>query len=417
MPFAGPFAVTLLLVAVGYVGFVGALAWRVRRPTAAPAPFDVLPRVAIVVAARDEEAHLPRCIDALRQQSYPHDRIEIWIADDHSQDRTAAVVQDAAEASDEISVRYLKVPDPEGGLRGKAQALHTAFEAIGRQPEPADVVLITDADCAPVPTWTRRMASRFSDTDTGLVCGIARVTPRAGRPFDRAQALDWMLMLGAASGLAESGFTATGMGNNMAVRRETYEHIGGYPALPFSVTEDFTLVQAVAERSPWRVRFPIDPEATVWTLPADGLANAYAQRRRWARGGLSGGGWVVATYGLLFAVHALPIVGLAIAPAAAAVSLVLKTLGDVLFLTTVAGRAGVRRPLWEVARDALGFEAFLYAYMATLPFVLMLRPPHRLEGAAALACCSPGCELPALLRRSLSRIGRGRQTTSHPPRL
>ena len=375
MPFAGPFAVTLLLVALGYVGFVGALAWRVRRPTPAPPERDALPRVAIVVAARDEEGHLPRCIGALRRQRYPRDRIEIWIADDHSQDRTAAVVRDAADADGvEISVRYLPVPDPEGGLRGKAQALHTAFEAIGRQPDPADVVLITDADCAPVPTWARRMASHFWDEETGLVCGIARVTPRAGRAFDRVQALDWMLMLGAASGLAESGFAATGMGNNMAVRRETYDHVGGYPALPFSVTEDFTLVQAVAERSPRRVRFPIDPEATVWTLPADGLAEAYAQRRRWARGGLGGGSWVIASYGLLFAVHALPIVGLAVAPVAAGVSLALKTCGDVLFLTAVAGRAGARRPLREVARDALAFEAFLYGYMVTLPFVLTLRP-------------------------------------------
>ena len=375
MPFAGPFAVTLLLVALGYVGFVGALAWRVRRPTAPPPERDVLPRVAVVVAARDEEAHLPRCIDALRRQRYPRDRIGIWIADDHSRDRTAAVVQRAMDAAaGEVPVHYLRVPDPEGGLRGKAQALHTAFEAVGRQPNPADVVLITDADCAPVPTWARRMAGRFSEPETGLVCGIARVTPRAGHAFDRVQALDWMLMLGAASGLAESGFTATGMGNNMAVRRETYDHVGGYPALPFSVTEDFTLVQAVAERSPWRVRFPIDAEATVWTLPADGLAKAYAQRRRWARGGLSGGGWVVATYGLLFAVHALPVIGLAIAPAAAAAALVLKTLGDVLFLAAVAGQAGARRPLREVARDALGFEAFLYGYMVTLPFVLMLRP-------------------------------------------
>ena len=377
MPFAGPFAVTLLLVALGYVGFVGALAWRVRhaagdRPAA---PDASLPRVAVVVAARDEEAHLPRCIDALRRQRYPRDRIGIWIADDHSRDRTAAVVQRAMDAAaGEVPVHYLRVPDPEGGLRGKAQALHTAFEAVGRQPNPADVVLITDADCAPVPTWARRMAGHFSEPETGLVCGIARVTPRAGHAFDRVQALDWMLMLGAASGLAESGFTATGMGNNMAVRRETYDHVGGYPALPFSVTEDFTLVQAVAERSPWRVRFPIDAEATVWTLPADGLAKAYAQRRRWARGGLSGGGWVVATYGLLFAVHALPVIGLAIAPAAAAAALVLKTLGDVLFLAAVAGQAGARRPLREVARDALGFEAFLYGYMVTLPFVLMLRP-------------------------------------------
>ena len=381
MPIAEPFAVVLLLVATGYAAFMAWLTWRVVRPVE-PLPkieTAALPRLAIIVAARDEEATLPRCLAALRAQDYPADRAEIWVADDHSVDSTADVIRQC-DAADGIPVYYVRVPDPTGPLRGKAQALHTAFDALASSKHPPELVLITDADCAPEATWAQRSASRFAAPETGLLCGLARITPRPGHAFDRVQALDWLFMLGAASALAESGQTATGMGNNMAIRSETYAQIGGYPALPFSVTEDFTLVRAVAEQTPWRVRFPLDSETTVWTLPANGFRSAYAQRRRWARGGVTGGAWVLATYGLLHTVHLLPLIGLAWAPGAALLSLALKVLGDVSFLIAVHARSGDPTPVRTVARDALSFEAFLFTYMVTLPSVLLLRPQIEWKG-------------------------------------
>lgn len=381
MPIAESFAGVLLLIAVGYAGFLGWLTWRVRRP---PEPLveladDALPSIAVVVAARDEEAMLPRCLEALRAQDYPADRMEIWIADDHSQDGTADIVRQL-EAADAPPVRYIRVPDPTGPLQGKAQALHVAIEALTSTTRRPEIVLITDADCAPVTSWARRCASRFADPDTGLLCGLARITPRPGHAFDRAQALDWMFMLGAASALAESGQTATGMGNNMGVRTEAYHATGGYPALPFSVTEDFTLVRAIAEQTPWRVRFPLDPQATAWTVPADGFGPAYAQRRRWARGGLTGGAWVIGTYVLLHLVHLLPLVGLAIAPGIAALTLGAKGLGDAAFLTAVLSRSGDAHPLRSTVRDLFLFEAFMHTYMVTLPAVLLLRPKIEWKG-------------------------------------
>ena len=374
-----PLAAPILLVALGYAGFVAWLTWRVARPagpTAGPAD-HALPHVAVVVAARDEEAHLPRCLDALGAQDYPAARIRVWVADDHSRDGTAGVVQAAATRG---RVHYVRVPDPVGPLRGKAQAIHTALEAIAETAPETAVVLITDADCAPVPTWARRSAARFLDGEAGLVCGVARIECRPGRAFDRVQALDWLFMLGAASALAEAGHTATGMGNNMAIRRAAYQELGGYPALPFSVTEDFTLVRAVAERTRWRVRFPLDPDATVWTHPVEGLRSAYLQRQRWARGGLAGGAWVVGTYALLHLVHLLPLVGLVVAPGAAALALALKVSADVAFLTAVVRSCGEPQPFRAVARDALVFEAFLFTYMVTLPWALLLRPRIEWKG-------------------------------------
>ena len=354
------------LVFAGYAAVMLAAALRTARPrpVAAPADDRDLPTVTVVVAARDEEACIGRCLDALLAQDYPADRLAVVVADDHSTDRTAEVVRQRA-AERPGRVRYLRVPEPQGHLRGKAQALHAAIESAG-----AEVVLVTDADCAPVPTWARAMAGAFADDAVGIVCGLARIRPRPGRFFDRVQALDWRLLLGTVSAAAEAGVPATGMGNNMGVRHAAYDAVGGYPALPFSITEDFTLVRAIADQTDWRVRFPLDARSVVWTLPADGVAATYDQRRRWARGGLDGDPWVIPLYGLLFAVHALLVAGLVLAPAAGLAALATKALADGAVLWATGRRVGAGVHVGAL----VGLELFATAYLVTLPFVLLARP-------------------------------------------
>ena len=356
----------LAVVFGGYALVMGAVAVRLARrpPPVESLPDDALPRLAVVVAARDEQDTLPRCLAALRAQDYPADRIEIVVADDHSTDGTAQIAR-AAEAADGLPVRYLRVSGGDGSLRGKAQAIHEGITTTT-----ADAILITDADCAPVPTWARTVASALSAEGVGLVCAIAHVEARPGRLFDRVQALDLRVLLGAVAAFAEAGVTATGMGNNMGLRRAAYDAVGGYPALPFSVTEDFTLVRAVDRATPWAVRFVRDARADVWTLPVETVAQAYAQRRRWARGGLGGSAGVFAVYAGLFASHVALVAGLILAPLAGLGALAVKVACD------GAVQAGVRRRTGSAVGlgSLLALEAFFVAYLVTLPFVLVLRP-------------------------------------------
>lgn len=354
--FAGYVVVVLGLAVILYRG----------RPPVALEDAD-LPTVAITVAARNEEAALPRSLEALRAQDYPADRITIVIADDHSTDRTAEIVLEAAawQTDGEPQIRYVRVSDPIGALRGKAQAIHQAIESVD-----ADLILITDADCAPVETWARGMAAAFADPTVGVSCGLARVVTRPGRFFDRVQSLDWSLLLGAVAAAAEVGAPATGMGNNMGLRKSVYDDLGGYPALPFSVTEDFALVQAVAQRTASSVRFPLDPQTTVWTFPVDTVLEGYQQRKRWAKGGLSGGTLVLLTYTLLFGTHALLVAGLILSPLAGLAAFAGKMGADAVLLSVVARRTGAARRMTALPVA----ECFMAAYLVTLPAVLLLRP-------------------------------------------
>ncbi len=344
-----------------------------------PEPDGPLPRIAVLVAARNEEARLPRCLDALLAQDYPADRLDIFVADDHSTDGTAAVVERyrrrtaaAVPASDDFedeaphlpAVHAVAVPDAYDHLRGKALAVHSAIEACDH-----DLLLVTDADCAPPPEWARGLVAYFDDPDLGMVCGQTYIETH-GDWLSELQALDWAYLLAISSVLVESGRPLTAMGNNMAFRRTVYEAVGGYPALPFSVTEDYMLFKSIAEQTDCHLRYPADPALRNVTLPLQRFSDVYQQRRRWARGGMKARPAVYAIYLVTHLAHLLPLLALFVVPGPALAVLGLKVGVDFALLWTALGPSRRRGLL----RTFPLFEAYMFFYLITLPTVLLLFP-------------------------------------------
>ena len=98
------------------------------------------PLVSVVIAARDAEVTLPRCLRALRRQSLPPDGFEVLVVDDGSTDATARVAEGEG-------ARVLRQPP-----RGPAAARnHGARESTG------EFLAFTDADCEPEPEFLERL--------------------------------------------------------------------------------------------------------------------------------------------------------------------------------------------------------------------------------------------------------------------
>lgn len=138
-------------------------------PVSAP-----LPRVTIVVPARNASAEIGRCVKALVAQEYPPGLRRILVVDNDSEDGTA---EEAAAAGAEV-VRETRV--------------RSSYAARNRGIAAADGewVAFTDADCAPTPGW---LAGLFSDPiglEFGAVLGevaalegdtpVQRLTERHG---------------------------------------------------------------------------------------------------------------------------------------------------------------------------------------------------------------------------------------------
>ena len=64
------------------------------------------PRVSLIFAARDEQEKLPQALETVSKISYPN--LEIVAVDDRSQDKTSAILDEAAKSDDRLRVIHVK---------------------------------------------------------------------------------------------------------------------------------------------------------------------------------------------------------------------------------------------------------------------------------------------------------------------
>lgn len=233
-------------------------------------PFTVtaankLPRVTVMVAMRNEEANIDRCLQGLLNQNYAGE-YEILVGDDRSEDRTWEILS----GYDDPRLKPVQVKQNLGNARGKANVIaHLAEHASG------DLWLITDADCRVNPDWVESMAVDWPVT-TGAVNGLTQVR---GNSF---QHLEWLRAQGMLH-VINGRWNITGIGNNMAARREAYFTTGGYENLPFSLTEDRALVVAMDQHG-YNVQSRVCRGTLAETRAVQGWKEIISQRRRWMTG-------------------------------------------------------------------------------------------------------------------------------------
>lgn len=235
----------------------------------APVDTTALPTVSILVAAKNEEETVNRCIDSLLKLSYPQDKLEILIGNDASDDNTLAEINVYDDKYTHI--RVLDIKDKIGDQHGKANViLQLAREAKG------ECYLVTDADMALPTDWVQYMVSAMQK-NVGLAIGVTQVQE------NRFQDLDWLYALCMIKVVTDLGLPVTGMGNNMIISKEAYEAAGGYEALPFSITEDYELFRHINGKG-YQCAHVFQEEVLGTTLPIRGFFNLLNQRKRWMKG-------------------------------------------------------------------------------------------------------------------------------------
>lgn len=294
------------------------------------------PRISILIAARNEEHTIIRCLQAVGNLNYPKEKIEVLIGDDASTDATRAVVE--TYIRDKPNYTCISITENIGKARGKANVLaHLAKIAS------TDYFFYTDADIAVPPHWVEAMLAALKK-EVGVVTGI---TTTAGEGlFARVQMLDWLYALGLMQVVSDLGLPVTAMGNNMLLRRQAYEQVGGFESIDFSITEDIVIFNKVLAQG-WGFRNIYDPSVLAFSTPAGSFSAFLLQRRRWMRGSMH----LPLYMAVIFILHAayypvlLPFflytsVGAAFAVFAG------KLLLQSLFAAICLHRLGLRAPWW-----------------------------------------------------------------------
>lgn len=245
------------------------------------------PKVSILLAARNEEANIERCLKSLDQLTYPKELTQILVGNDASTDRTEAIVQNFIKDKDQFELINVE------GFQSKTKAKARVLSCLAEKAE-GEVLFVTDADMDLPKDWIEGLLSAFGPK-VGIVNGISM--PIGKSIWAKMQAIDWTYALSLIQIVSDLGNGVTAMGNNMAVLKKAYDAVGGYEAIPFSVTEDFALHHAISKRG-FKTKSVAHHSVLGETLPIANLKTFLHQRKRWMKGAVLLPFWLVLLLGI-----------------------------------------------------------------------------------------------------------------------
>ena len=222
------------------------------RDDAVPSGQGPRPAVTAVIPARDEAECVGATIASLLRQDYAG-RFNVILVDDQSRDGTAQVARDAAaafSASDRLTV--LSGRNLPAGWTGKLWAQQQGVEAASAAAEPADFLLLTDADIVYAPDALSRLVARAQSGGYVLTSLMAklRCESRAERMFIPAFIFFFQMLYPFAWANNPRRATAAAAGGCMLVHRTTLRDAGGMASIRHALIDDCTLATQLKAHGP-----------------------------------------------------------------------------------------------------------------------------------------------------------------------
>ncbi len=239
--------------------------------------------VTVLIPARNEEKAIARCLDSVLNQDYPKNLLQIHVIDDHSIDRTAAIVEDYQQRyPGQIQLHCLQ-EKVDFHQKHRNQAYKKAAIQYGIDQSDSEIIATIDADCWAQASWLTTLLRHFYD-DVGMVCGYVLYDKNPEQNlFQRLQALEFLGLVTAGAGSLGSGQPVVGNGANLAYRRSVFTEVNGFTDIDqLPSGDDDLLMQKIHTQTKWHIRFAVEKTAINFTEPMPNLKQFLNQRTRWA---------------------------------------------------------------------------------------------------------------------------------------
>lgn len=232
-------------------------------------------KISVIIPARDEEENIAACLHAIYTQLYPKELFEVLVVDDHSTDRTAAIVK----LYESKNVKLVSLKDfVTGGLNSyKKKAIEIAIaQSTG------ELIVTTDADCLVPETWLQTIASIYEQYQPQFIAAPVLIKYN-NRFIEFFQSLDFMTLQGITGASVYKKIHSMCNGANMAYTRKAFEAVNGFAGIDTIASgDDMLLMHKIYKQWPDKVMFLKSKEAIVQTAPVRSVKEFFNQRIRWA---------------------------------------------------------------------------------------------------------------------------------------
>ena len=247
---------------------IAMFAKKAREKKAAPAKTNV---IAVLIAARNEEAVIGQLIDSVKAQDYPQELIDVFVVADNCTDGTARI---AREKGAFVCERFDKIHV------GKGYALNFLLRSISESVfYRHDAYLVLDADNVLAPDFITRMNETFSEgydavtcyrnsknfSDNWISAGYGLWFLRESQYLNRAR-----MEIGSSCAVSGTGFMFSD---------ELLQRCGGWKYYLLTEDIEFTIDSVVKG-----ARFGYAEKAVLYDEQPVSLRQSFRQRLRWARG-------------------------------------------------------------------------------------------------------------------------------------
>ncbi len=230
-----------------------------------------LPMVSLLVAAKNEEAVIADLVQSLCQLEYQSDRLEIWIIDDNSSDRTPDILQCLQTQFPQLHI--LRRSDTATG--GKSGALNQVFHLTR-----GEIIGVFDADAQIASDVLQFLIPAFQNPQIGAIQLRKAISNGAENFWTKGQVAEMALDGFFQERRQRIGGITELRGNGQFVRRKALEECGGWNEQ--TITDDLDLSFRL-HLCQWQIgylSFPCVQEEGVVSFK-----QLWHQRNRWAEGG------------------------------------------------------------------------------------------------------------------------------------
>ncbi len=242
-----------------------------------PLDFSPQTKVTILIPARNEAENIKACIQSILNQKYPLPLFEVIVIDDHSEDETAALIQQINAPN--IRVLFLKDFIKN---RNELQSFKKKAIEIGIENSNGDLIITTDADCMVPENWLNYLVSFYEKGKYKFIAAPVNFHEENSL-FEKFQSLDFVGMMGVTGAGIHGGFMNMCNGANLAYEKKAFYEIDGFYGIDnIASGDDMLLMQKMAKQFPLQIGFLKNKNATVLTKAKPDLKSFSQQRIRWA---------------------------------------------------------------------------------------------------------------------------------------